>query len=95
VVATHDLGLAGRAIARLRAAGTPCELEQMLGMTTAGAAALAGAHAIPVRVYVPFGRGYVPNALGVLRRNPRLAWTIVRRMLGAQRSVPAGPAHVR
>jgi proline dehydrogenase len=94
-VATHDMKLAGRAIARLRAAGTSCELEQILGVSTASSAAVAFENAISVRVYVPFGRGYAPNALGLLRRNPRLAWTVARQMLGARRPMPDGPAQTR
>ncbi len=80
-VATHDMPLAAKAIARLRAAGTPCELEQILGMTTARSAALAVANGIAARIYVPFGRGYVPNALATLRRNPRLAWRLTKQLL--------------
>jgi proline dehydrogenase len=84
-VATHDIPLAAKAIARLRAAGTPCELEQILGMTTARSAALTVANGIAVRIYIPFGRGYVPNALGTLRRNPRLAWTLAKQLLTSRR----------
>lgn len=80
-VATHDLPLAAQAIARLRAAGTPCELEQLLGMTTVRSLALARADSVGVRVYVPFGRGYVPNAVGALRRDPRLAWMVVKTLI--------------
>jgi hypothetical protein len=30
---------------------------------------------------VPYGRGFIPNAVGLLRHNPRLALTIARAQL--------------
>lgn len=68
-VATHDRALAREALARLRAAGTPCELEQLYGLRRA---------APPARVYVPYGHGWLPYALANLRRRPRAAWWLVR-----------------
>jgi proline dehydrogenase len=68
-VATHDVPLAAEAIARLRATNTPFELELLYGMPMARA---------PVRIYVPFGKGFIPSAVGVLRRNPRLAWLVLK-----------------
>ncbi len=72
-VATHDMPLAMEAISRLRAAGTSLELEQILGLTAARSLRWAKENGVRLRVYVPYGKGYIPNALGTLRRNPRLA----------------------
>ena len=77
-VATHDMPLAEQAIARLRAAGTSCELEQLYGMNSRQSLRWARENRIKLRVYIPFGKGYVPNAIGVLKRNPRLAWVILK-----------------
>ena len=80
-VATHDLALAQKAIARLRETNTSCELEMILGMPIAPLMAWAKHNDVRTRIYAPFGPGYVPNALGILRRNPRLVWRIAWGML--------------
>jgi proline dehydrogenase len=72
-VATHDVPLAAEAVSRLRAAGTPCELELLFGRPQALALRWADENAVAVRAYVPFGKGYIPSAVGILARNPRLA----------------------
>ncbi len=77
-VATHDLPLAGQAIALLRTGGTSCELEQIYGMNSKQSLHWARSRQVSLRLYIPFGKGYVPNALGVLKRNPRLALVILR-----------------
>lgn len=75
-VATHDFELAREAIGLLRAAGTPCELELLLGMPAKPLVRWARENSVGVRIYVPFGSGFVPNALAVLKRNPRLVFAI-------------------
>lgn len=77
-VATHDVPLAAQAIARLRAAGTSCELELLFGRPMARSLRWARENDVRVRVYVPFGKGFIPAAIGILRRNPRLALRILR-----------------
>jgi proline dehydrogenase len=77
-VATHDFALGREAIERLRAAGTPCEIEVLLGMPAKPLTDWAKANAVTVRVYVPYGCGFIPNAVGVLRRNPRLVLAIAK-----------------
>ncbi len=80
-VATHDVPLASEAIARLRAAGTPCELELLFGRPMSQALRWARQDGVRLRIYVPFGRGYIPSAIGILRRNPQLALRIVQGLL--------------
>lgn len=80
-VATHDFALGREAMERLRAAGTPCEIEVLLGMPAKGLLGWAKANDALVRVYVPYGGGFVTNAVGVLRRNPRLALAIAKAVL--------------
>jgi len=82
-VATHDHPLASEAIGRLRAAGTPCEIEIMLGMPAKPLIRWADKTGVKVRVYVPFGSGFVPNAIGVLKRNPRLIYAVAKEHLTA------------
>lgn len=77
-VATHDPPLATEAIRRLRRAGTPCELELLLGVPVTPALRSASTDCAGLRIYIPFGPGYIPNAIGILRRNPRLAWRMIK-----------------
>lgn len=77
-VATHDFELGRAALLRLRDAGTPCELEVLLGMPAKSLRAWASENSIHTRVYVPYGPGFVPNAVGVLKRNPRLVLAVAK-----------------
>lgn len=81
-VATHDVWLAAEAISRLRAAGTPCELELLFGRPRAQPLKWAHDNGVRVRAYVPFGKGYIPSAVGILVHNPRLALRIVHSLVG-------------
>lgn len=80
-VATHDLALADKAIERLRAAGTSCELEQILGLHSVQSVRWAKQNGVGVRIYIPFGKGYIPNAIDVLKRNPKFALVILKRLV--------------
>lgn len=86
-VASHDLALAAEAIGRLRRAGTPCELELLHGLPMARSLRWADASGVPVRIYVPYGRGFTPHAVAQLRRDPRLLWGLLRELLAAKRPV--------
>lgn len=77
-VATHDYDLARRAIGLLRGAGTPCDIELLLGMPARPLVAWARENGVKVRIYVPYGAGFVPNALGILKRNPRLLFAVAK-----------------
>jgi proline dehydrogenase len=55
----------------------------LLGMPAKKLLRWAKDNAVPVRIYVPFGAGFVPNALGVLRRNPRLLLAVAQDRLSA------------
>jgi proline dehydrogenase len=77
-VATHDLPLAEEALVRLRARGTACQLELLLGLPITCSLRWAREHGISARVYVPYGKGYLPYAIAQLRRNPRFLWWILR-----------------
>jgi len=80
-VATHDFTLGCEAITRLKAAGTSCEVEVLLGMPAAPLLTWAKNSGVTVRIYVPYGCGFIPNAVGVLRRNPRLGLAIAKAQL--------------
>jgi proline dehydrogenase len=76
-VASHDDELAARAIERLRRAGTPCEWELLHGLPVRRSLAAAHRLGVATRVYVPYGKGWVPYSLDTARRNPRiLVWML-------------------
>jgi proline dehydrogenase len=87
-VATHDAPLAREAFRRLRAAGTACGLELLLGLPPHPALREAGELGVPVRFYVPYGRAVLPYRLSHARHSPSVAWWIVRDLVRSH-SFPA------
>lgn len=77
-VASHDAPLVRQALTRLKAAGTPCELELLCGLPRHEVMAVARELGVPVRFYVPFGTAWLPYALGHLVRQPKLWGWMVR-----------------
>jgi proline dehydrogenase len=84
-VATHDPKLAREALMRLRATGTPCELELLFGLPVRRAIPVAKAMGVPVRIYVPYGHAWLPYVMGEVQKNPRIAWWLMRDLCTAAR----------
>jgi proline dehydrogenase len=84
-VATHSPDLAERALAVLLDAGTPCELEQLRGLPARRTTAIARRLKVPVRVYVPFGAGWLPYAADKALARPYLLAWMVKDRFGARR----------
>jgi proline dehydrogenase len=76
-VATHDAPLAREAVRRLRAAGTPCELELLFGLPMRAARRATRDLGVNTRVYIPYGHSWVPYALSWVRQNPRVLWWVL------------------
>jgi len=81
-VATHKPDLARQALRVLLDAGTPCELEQLRGLPRKRTTAIARGLGVPVRVYVPFGPGWLPYALDKALARPHLPRWFVRDFAG-------------
>jgi proline dehydrogenase len=77
-VATHDLPLATKAIERLRGAGISATMELLYGLPLRSSLALAIRLKVDVRVYVPYGAGYLPYALSKLISQPGVARRFLR-----------------
>lgn len=77
-VATHDGDLAKRSIGILSRAGTPCDLELLYGFPVRGLMPHLKGMNVPIRVYVPFGHGWVPYCLDYVRTRPSFLWWLVR-----------------
>jgi proline dehydrogenase len=69
-VATHDGPLAAEALGFLSAAGTPSELQLLLGLPSGPSLQSARDIGVGVRVYVPFGVPHLPYSLRELPRHP-------------------------
>ena len=76
--ATHNPALAREAVRRLKAAGTPCEIEVVRGYPIHRVLPVAVAEGVRVRVYVPFGNLAFPYTVGQVVRRPRIVAWVVR-----------------
>lgn len=77
-VATHDAPLAEEALRRLQAAGTPCELELLYGLSLHPALEVARKTGVNVRLYVPFGTAWLPYSISRAKEDPRLVLRLLR-----------------
>jgi proline dehydrogenase len=77
-VATHDAALCREALGRLRRAGTACALELLYGLPVRRAVQVARELGVPVRIYVPYGHGWLPYSLSQARKNPWIVWWVLR-----------------
>jgi proline dehydrogenase len=76
-VATHDAALAEEALSRLSASGTPADLELLFGLPVRGAREVARKLNVPVRMYVPYGRAWLPYTLSAVRKDASiLGWIL-------------------
>src|SRR5262245_2910654 len=77
-VGTHDPDLAIESLRRLKARGTPCELDIRHGLLQGTLLRLAQRMKVPVRVNVPFGLGWMPHAVTQVAHDPRLLYKALR-----------------
>jgi proline dehydrogenase len=88
MVATHEPELAEEALAKLAAHATPAELELLLGLPMRAAKEVAHRLNVPVRIYIPYGHGWLPYAYSDARTDPRiLRWILLDALRG--RPTPA------
>jgi proline dehydrogenase len=84
-VATHDEPLARQALQRLRADGTPCELELLFGLPAVAPAKTGDELSVPVRVYVPYGHGTLPYRIPDAWRDTRVLGWLAQDLLWSRR----------
>jgi proline dehydrogenase len=80
-VGTHDAGLLTEAVGRLRAAGTPCEVELLYGLPFRAPALAARQMDVPIRVYVPYGHIAATYGVADIRRTPAALWWLAQDLL--------------
>jgi proline dehydrogenase len=83
-VATHDLHTARAVIDRLTTLGTPTSLELLYGLPLKRQVHLAREFGVAARIYLPYGEAYLPYCLSQLKRNPRMAWWLLRDAMTAR-----------
>ncbi len=77
-VATHNRGLAKESLELLTANDTSCELELLYGLPIRDLPALAQEMKVPVRVYIPYGRGWVRYAISSAIKNPKVLYWLAK-----------------
>jgi proline dehydrogenase len=85
-VATHDRRVAAGSLEILRAAGTPCNMEQISGLPS-NCAALAASMGVPFRVYIPYGFPYLPYNIWQVRTRPAVAFWAIRDFIAGKHRV--------
>jgi proline dehydrogenase len=80
-VATHDAPLAREALARLRKKNTPCELELLYGLPLKPARQAAQEAGVNVRMYLPYGHGWVPYCISQVYQRPGILWWVLKDLL--------------
>lgn len=90
-IATHDAPLAREALTRLGEAGTPAELELLLGLPLRRSIGMARELRVPVRLYVPYGHARLPYRLSEIGTHPAVLWWAARDLVqeAILRSMPA------
>jgi CelD/BcsL family acetyltransferase involved in cellulose biosynthesis len=91
-LATQDAELATTALERLLAAGTACELQVLYAMSSRAAVRAARRLDVPVRVYIPYGRGRVPYEVD---RDPRSLARLAFDLLPGAGFAPPGTRFAR
>jgi len=77
-VATHDGTLLDAAVTRLRAAGTSCDVELLVGFPHRRCLAVARQHRVDVRWYVAYGHPSLAYPLPSVLCRPRLARSLIQ-----------------
>ena len=91
-VATHNPAVARDSVRRLKAAGTPLEIEVVRGYPIHRVLPVAVAEGVPVRVYIPYGRLASPYTIGQVLRRPRIVLWVTRDVFRGGTSVmPRNP----
>jgi proline dehydrogenase len=85
-VATHNAEIAREALNHLKATRTPCELELLYGLPVRPMLKVARDLAVPVRMYVPYGRAGLPYRLREAARNPRIVGWFLHDLLRGSRN---------
>jgi proline dehydrogenase len=77
-VATHNPMLAAEALRKLIRSNTSCELELLFGLPIERVLNVARELRVSVRMYIPYGYGWLPYSLSQARRNPRIFWWMLK-----------------
>ena len=62
-------------------ANTSCELELLYGLPLEPATRIAKATGVNVRMYLPYGHGWLPYSISQVYQKPRILWWVIRDFL--------------
>ena len=77
-VATHDAPLARRALERLQGTKTPCGVELLYGLPLEPVRRVAEELGVNVRIYIPYGHGFLPYWFAQGYKRPVVFWWMLR-----------------
>jgi proline dehydrogenase len=77
-VATHDAPLALQAVERLQRANTPCGVELLYGLPLEPVRRVAAELGVAVRIYIPYGHGFLPYWFAQGYKRPEVFWWMLR-----------------
>ena len=83
-VATHNGDLAEQSIRILQQAGTPCDLELLYGFPVRHVFPRVRPFGVPIRLYVPYGHGWVPYCVKHVRTRPGFLWWLMKDQLAGR-----------
>ncbi|MFH1017351.1 MAG: hypothetical protein V1798_04105 [Pseudomonadota bacterium] len=83
-IATHDCNLARQSIRMLHQAGTPCDLELLYGFPVRNVLPHVRDMNVPIRLYVPYGHGWVPYCWKHVSRRPGFLWWLLKDSLAGR-----------
>jgi proline dehydrogenase len=80
-VATHDARVANLALETLTKMNTSSELELLYGLPMREALAAGQRAKVGIRIYLPYGQGWIPYCLSQVHENPRIIRWLLRDMV--------------
>lgn len=80
-VASHNPTIVESALRTLQDRGTWCELELLYGFPLQHVLSIAKRMGVNVRIYIPYGYGWLPYSFAQATRNPRILWWLVKDMM--------------
>ena len=80
-VATHNYSLIERSIDILKEKHTQCEIQLLYGLPVGHILPFVEEKQVPVRIYVPYGNGWLMYVLSSIIRNPRVIYYLAKEFM--------------
>jgi proline dehydrogenase len=80
-VATHNYSLIERSLDILKATNTKCEIQLLYGLPVGHILPHVKDMQVPVRMYVPYGDGWLMYVLSSIFRNPKVVYYLTKELM--------------